>query len=256
MLFFEKFDYICNMKKTTIFTLFLLLLCCSISAQSSRKGRNNRLTIKEIVNSQLSEPEGELIGAVHEAWQRYQKGKPQKAGEKITLDAKNGYFRYDSHSAEFDEYIYVEICYWNRNDGKQLVAWNSVCIAEGKPAITECTYIELILFNPSKREWEELDEDPLSACLTEKETGPSSYGYNSDTKSYFISYSNPDRVIKMTKEEYDNWYEVKPTAIFELPRMGKDIIVKTYEGEKITPLTLKWDGMTFHRAESSIGQRH
>ena len=44
------------MKKATIFTLFLMLLCCSISAQPSRKSNSNRLTIKEIVNSQLREP--------------------------------------------------------------------------------------------------------------------------------------------------------------------------------------------------------
>ena len=53
----------------------------------------------------------------------------------------------------------------------------------------------------------------------------------------------------MTKEEYDKWYEVKPSVVYELPRVGKDIIVKIYEGKKITPLTLKWDGMTFHRAD-------
>ena len=226
-----------------------MLLCCSISAQTSRKGRSNRLTIREIVNNQLSEPEGELIGAVHDAWQRYLKGRPQKKGEKITLDAKNGYFRYDSNPAEIDEHTYVEICYWNRSDGKQLVAWNSVCISEGQPAITECTYLEFYLYNPAKHEWEELD-DEIGGCLTEKETGPSSYGYDRDNETYFISYSSPERVIKMTKEEFDKWYEVKPTTIFELPRMGKDIIVKTYEGKKITSLTLKWDGMKFHRADN------
>ena len=236
------------MGKTTIFALFLMLLCCSATAQTSRKGRS-KLTIKEIVNNYLSEPEGELIGTVHDAWQRYLKGKPQKEGEKITLDAKNGYFRFDWNPTDIDEHTYVEICYWNRSDGKQMIAWNSVCIAEGKPAFTECTYTDVILYNPAKREWESLDDDPISACLTEKETGPSSYGYKSDIDSYFISYSNPDRVIKMTKEEYDKWYEVKPSVIYELPRVGKDIIVKIYEGKKITPLTLKWDGMTFHRAD-------
>ena len=226
-----------------------MLICCNISGQTSKKGRNNRLTIREIVNSQLSEPEGELIGAVHNAWQRYLKGKPQKKGEKITLDAKNGYFRYDCNPADIDEHVYVEICYWNRTDGKQLVAWNSVCISEGKPAFTECTYFETSLYNPAKHEWEELDKDPVEDCLTEKETGPSSYGYNSDIKSYFISYSN-ERVIKMTEEEYNKWYEVKPTVIFELPRMGKDIITKIYEGKKISSLTLKWDGMKFYRADN------
>ena len=105
------------------------------------------------------------------------------------------------------------------------------------------------LYNPSKREWEELEQDPVGDCLTEKETGPSSYGYNSDTKSYFLSYSNPEKYIKMTREEFDNWLKVKPTVVFELPRKGKDIIVKTYEGKQFTPLTLKWDGMTFHRAD-------
>jgi len=237
------------MKKTTIFVLFLMTLCCSISAQTSKKGTGKRLTIKEIVNGWLSEPEGELIGTVYAAWQRYLKGKPQKKGENITLDAKNGYFRFDSYSEEIDEHTYAEICYWNRSDGKQLVAWNSVCIVEGKPAFTECTYIDISLYNPAKREWEEMDEDPVEVCLTEKEKGPSHYGYSSDFKSFFIAYSEPERIIKMTEEEYNKWYEVKPDAIFELPRMGKDIIVKTYEGTKITPLTLKWDGMKFHRAE-------
>ena len=94
-----------------------------------------------------------------------------------------------------------------------------------------------------------MDEDPVEVCLTEKEKGPSRYGYSSDFKSFFIAYSEPERIIKMTEEEYNKWYEVKPDVIFELPRMGKDIVVKTYEGNKITPLTLKWDGMKFHRAE-------
>ena len=238
------------MKRTIVLVLFLMLLCCSIGAQTARKGKSNRLTIRDVVNYQLSEPEGELIGTVYDAWQRYLKGKSQKEGEKITLDAKNGYFRFDSNPIDIDEHTYVEMCYWNRNDGKQLVAWNSVCISEGKPVITECTYIQVSLYNPAEHEWEELDEDPIGDCLTEKETGPSSYGYNSDTDSYFISYSNPERTIKMTKEEFDKWFEVKPTVIFELPRMGKDIIVKTYEGEKNTSLTLKWDGMKFHRADN------
>ncbi len=238
------------MKKTTVLALFLMLLCCSISAQPSRKSKSNRLTIKEIVNNQLSDPEGELIGAVHDAWQRYLKGKPQKKGEKIILDGRNGYFRYENNHAEIDVHTYVEICYWNRSDGKQLVAWNSVVISEDKPAVTECTYLEISLYNPSKHEWEELDEDPVGVCLTEKETGPSSYGYNSDTKSYFLSYSNPERKITMTKEEFDQWIEVRPIVIIELPRVGKDIIVKSYEGKKITTLTLKWDGMKFHRADN------
>lgn len=238
------------MKKTTVLALFLMLLCCSISAQPSRKSKSNRLTIKEIVNNQLSDPEGELIGAVHDAWQRYLNGKPLKKGEKITLDGRNGYFRYENNHAEIDEHTYVEICYWNRSDGKQLVAWNSVVIYEDKPAVTECTYLEICLYNPSSHEWEELDEDPVGVCLTEKETGPSSYGYNSDTKSYFLSYSNPERKITMTKEEFDQWIEVRPIVIIELPRVGKDIIVKTYEGKKITTLTLKWDGMKFHRADN------
>ena len=153
-------------------------------------------------------------------------------------------------SAKIDEHTYVEICFWNRSDGKQLVAWNSVIIYEDKPVFTECTYIEISLYNPAKHEWEELDDDPVGDCLTEKETGPSSYGYNSDTKSYFISYSNPEKVIMMTKEEYDKWYEMKPNVIFELPRFGKDIIVKTYKGKEFTSLTLKWDGMKFHRADN------
>lgn len=237
------------MKKTTIITLCLMMLCCSISAQTSRNGSKNRLTIKEIVNDRLGEPEGELVGIVYHAWHRYLKGKPQKKGESITLDARNGYFRFESHSEDIDDHTYVEMCYWNRSDGKQLVAWNSVCIVEGKPVFTECTYLDFNLYNPANREWEEMEEDPVMVCLTEKENGPSSYGYNSDTKSYFASYSNPERIIKMTEEEYNQWYETKPTSISELPRMGKDIIVKTYEGTKITPLTLKWDGMKFHRAE-------
>lgn len=237
------------MKKPTVFALFLLLLCCSINAQTTRKRGGNRLTIKEIVNHQLSEPEGELIYTTYKAWQRYLKGQPQKQGDKITLDPQNGYFRYDSYLAEVDEHIYVEMCYWNRSDGKQLVAWNSVTICEGRPAITECTYLEMSLYNPAKREWEELENDPVENCLTEKETGPSSYGFNSDTNSYFLSYSNPERVIRMTKEEFNKWEEVRPTVIFELPRKGKDIIVKTYEGKTFTPLTLKWDGMKFNRAD-------
>ena len=227
-----------------------MMLCCSISAQTTRKGKGNRLTIKEIVNGQLSEPEGELVGTVHDAWQRYLKGKPQKKGEKIILDTKNGYFRFESNRSDIDDHTYVEMCYWNRSDGKQLVAWNSVCICEGKPVFTECTYLETSLYNPANHEWEELDTDPIECCLTEKETGPSSYGYNSDTKSYFISYSNPPKVIQMTEEEYNKWYEVKPMVIFELPRMGKDIIVKIYEGTKITTMTFKWDGMKFHRTDN------
>ena len=53
----------------------------------------------------------------------------------------------------------------------------------------------------------------------------------------------------MTKEEYDKWHETKPEVIIELPRIGKDIIVKTYEGEIYIPMTLKWDGMKFHRPD-------
>ena len=51
----------------------------------------------------------------------------------------------------------------------------------------------------------------------------------------------------MTKEEFEAWWEVRPLVIYELPRVGKDIIVKIYEGKKITPITMKWNGMKFQK---------
>lgn len=233
------------MKRTSIILVLMLLLTSSAFAQSTKRSGAKRLNIKEIVNGYLKEPEGELVGRVNDAWEKYLKGKPQDEGVKITLDSKNGYFRYDDNSPESN--TYVEICYWNRNDGKQLIAWNSVIIEDGKPVFTECTYLDFSLYNPKKRQWEDVDEKAVGMNLSEKETGPSIYGYNSDLKSHFVTYSEEEKTIKMTKEEFEAWWEVRPLVIYELPRVGKDITVKIYEGKKITPITMKWNGLKFQK---------
>ena len=237
-----------RMKLTAMVVACLLLLCGAADAQTTKKKRaGQRKNIKDFVSFYLSEPEGELTSSVYDAWQKHLKGRRQDEGITITLDVKNGFFRYLNAYPEEDSYTYADMCYWNRKDGKQLLAWNSYIIQKQAPVFTECTFLYFMLYDPATDEWENPQEEDLGIVFGPKERGPSIYGFNSDLKSYFIEYTDEEGPIKMTEEEYNEWYKRRPELIYELPRQGKDLVVKIYEGTKITPITFRWNGMGFER---------
>lgn len=247
-------QYIWNMKqlsrmKQTAFAVACLLLLCGVAdAQTSKKkGAGQRKNIKDFVSFYLDEPEGELIGRVYEVWQKHLKGQRQDEGVTITLDVKNGFFRYLNAYPEENSYTYADMCYWNRKDGKQLLAWNSYIIQKQAPVFTECTFLYFMLYDPATGEWEHMQEEDLGIVFGPKEKGPSVYGFDSKQNSYFIQYTDEEDRIKMTEEEFEEWYRNQPLLVYELPRQGKDLVAKIYEGKKITPLTFRWNGMGFER---------
>ena len=78
--------------------------------------------------------------ALEHAMDRQRKGLPQKNGETLTIDTKNGYILLECTGEENEDYIFrLEVCFWNESDGKhKLIAFNNLAsYVEGRPCLTE-----------------------------------------------------------------------------------------------------------------------
>ncbi|MCQ2288277.1 MAG: hypothetical protein MJZ74_04200 [Muribaculaceae bacterium] len=122
-------------------SFLILLACCmlSLAAQETIKVnyKGAKPTISDFATAMFaaSQDDGdecnEPINAVHQAWNRYVKGKAQPKGEKLTVDEKNGYVVYECKNGS--SLLKVEMCYWNESDSKhKLFAYNVSCFNNGK----------------------------------------------------------------------------------------------------------------------------
>ena len=89
------------------------------------------------------------------AMKRHRNGLPQEAGDKLTIDTKNGYILFEQAGNEDEDYIFrLEVCFWNESDGRhKLIAFNNMAsYAEGRPSMTELSDIRFYRYdNNTKR---------------------------------------------------------------------------------------------------------
>lgn len=165
-------------------------------------------TISDFVTAILSqEALGEALGAMAQAWDMHLQGKPLPKNQKITVDTRNGYIRYDASHTE-GEAVYIEYCFWNCTDGKhKLVGENISLLVNGQPVDTELT-------------------------------GLSFYWY--DNTSHKLAYKYAHEL-----GEQEEWPEGATGSIRNLPRQGKTIefIYQTQSGKITRKLT--WNGSKF-----------
>ena len=93
--------------------------------------------------------------AMKSAMEHYRKGLPQEEGDTLIIDSRNGYALYEQSREEDPDYIFrLEVCFWNESDGKhKLICFNNMAsVMEGKPCITETSYVNFYRYdNATKR---------------------------------------------------------------------------------------------------------
>ena len=155
------------------------------------------------------EEEGEMdesFNAIRNAWNRYRKGLPQDEGDSITLDQKNGFICYEFRYE--DEYLRIELCYWNESDQKhKLIAYNVSCFSDGKYSAGQFDGLVFYRYDNAKKE------------LT--------WG---EAPGFDVEYGTEDGA----------W------VYYDLPRSGKNITVNyCYDNGTKKQKTLKFDGSRF-----------
>ena len=175
------------------------------------KSKRARPTIADFATAYLDHyKDTGLYAKVNEDWKRYQLKKPLRYQGHFIVDIPNGYLSYEMPGEEYNETIYLEMCYWNCADGKhQLVCCNLKSKADG----VYC--------------WREY-------------AGPSFYLYDNDNK----------KMRTIWAEDLDALYDGNCFSVFFLPRKGKDIrVMVESEGERWNEV-LKWDGYKFKSEET------
>lgn len=259
-----------NIKILTIFSAIVLLFGIKANAQKhydlddmyadERPMTSAKASISDFVSWMLAEPEDEVAGPMSEAWELYRKNKPLAEGTIITLDEKNGYFRYDVEYV--DEYenedgtteiyrstLFVEMVVWNTADGKfKVFAENTGGTIDGKPH-DEGQYDGMIFFLYDKTTHkmyylhDAIDDEEKYGLTSSKE-------WQYDGQQWF--YAN-DHVTgepkRMNSEEFDKWLEDRPVVEFSLPRTGKNIKATIYSVKGKEEREFVWDGYRFHLAK-------
>jgi len=209
-----------------------------------------RPTLQDFINSSFAEGIeyglGEVWGAVYDAWEKYKKNQKQDAGTKLTVDGKNGYFKYEhvyvNEETNEKSVLVAEICYWNCADGKhKLYCENVYCIYDGKAIETECVGISFYAFNSATRKMTHLHNETMGVQV---KTGMEGVTSGIDDGGLYVS-TNGERKY-MTREEFDKWDSEFPIVTYSLPQVGKDIIAtinnKPTGNEQVV---LKWNGFRF-----------
>ncbi|MBQ9474793.1 MAG: hypothetical protein IJU69_00865 [Bacteroidales bacterium] len=203
-------------------------------------------TIVDFVNDYLANPEDELTGALSEMWKRQRSSKAQKdKGDKVIVDVKNGYVRFEN-AEEYDckELSVTEFCFWNCSGGEYIVvANNTYLFIDGAAREGQYCGLSLSLYSKKKRLITAMGTEDLGLeTLFEQETVTS--GYDSK-KGYYIEYPDGKRIL-MNEKEYFAWLEKKPVRVWNLPRYGKDLVLKLYSKDKVLKQkTFIWDGLHF-----------
>ncbi len=197
-------------------TLAIVFAWCALAlvAQNSIKVnyKGSKPTISDFGWSYLSQAiisDGDCIdestNAIKQAWINHRKGLPLDKGDKLTIDEKNGYAVYES--VYENSMLRIEMCYWNEADGKhKLFAYNIKGFQDGK-------------YSPGQF-------DGL----------------------YFWRYSNSKK--KMTRCDAPGFELVFCTEdgdqiSYDLPRVGKNIVVNVWKDSGKESRTLKWNGRRF-----------
>ena len=155
------------------------------------------------------ELEGEMdesFNAIRYAWNRYRKGLPQDENDTISVDLKNGFICYEFRYE--DEYLRIELCYWNESDQKhKLIGYNVSCFTDGKYSAGQFDGLVFYRYDNAKKE--------LTWC---------------EAPGFDVEYGTEDGA----------W------VYYDLPRSGKNITVNyCYNDGTKKQKTLKFDGSRF-----------
>ena len=207
-----------SFKRIAMVLAILWGMSLAVSAQDYSvpvKFQGQKPVITDFVSAILSGEElGEYFGHLSDQWQRRQKG--QKTMGTWTVDAKNGFVRYEEVIKNADENSHntCEFCYWNCVDNRhKLVATSARLFWDGRPVDTEHTGLQFYVYDTETRRMEAVPQG--------------FFGMEIDV---------PGREV----------------AHYNLPQVGKDITVTAfpssqYQGKKEILIDCKWDGMHFHQ---------
>lgn len=202
--------------KRTLFAI--ILVCCTLTMAAQEGGirvkyQGAKPTISDFVNAYLnSRSDGdedctdESFNAVQQAWNNKRAGKSLRAGETLTIDAKNGFVLYES---KYEQHLLrVEMCYWNEADQKhKLYAYNVAYFTNGKYSAGQFD-------------------------------GLTFFSYDNATKR--MAYCEAPGFDAVMGNDNGEWIS------YALPRTGKDITVTTWlKNGKQQQKTLKWNGKKF-----------
>lgn len=192
-----------------------LLLSCSALVLAAQDGvkvnfKGDRPTISDFVSTFIpastdDEEYNEPLAALTDAWERHQKGLPQKEGETLTVDQRNGFVLFESKDER--SLLRIEMCYWNQSDGKhKLFAYNVGCYSDG--VYSQGQYDGLTF-------WRYDNASKTMAWV--------------DAPGFDVEYYTDDDEL----------------VSYALPRTGKDIVVTYWKDGAKKQKTLKWDGRLF-----------
>ena len=192
-----------------------LLLSCSALVLAAQDGvkvnfKGDRPTISDFVSTFIpastdDEEYNEPLAALTDAWERHQKGLPQKEGETLTVDQRNGFVLFESKDER--SLLRIEMCYWNQSDGKhKLFAYNVGCYSDG--VYSQGQYDGLTF-------WRYDNASKTMAWV--------------DPPGFDVEYYTDDDEL----------------VSYALPRTGKDIVVTYWKDGAKKQKTLKWDGRLF-----------
>ncbi len=192
-----------------------LLLSCSALVMAAQDGvkvnfKGDRPTISDFVSTFIpantdDEEYNEPLAALADAWERHQKGLPQKEGETLTVDQRNGFVLFESKDER--SLLRIEMCYWNQSDGKhKLFAYNVGCYSD--EVYAQGQYDGLTF-------WRYDNASKTMAWV--------------DAPGFDVEYYTDDDEL----------------VSYALPRTGKDIVVTYWKDGAKKQKTLKWDGRLF-----------
>jgi hypothetical protein len=152
--------------KKYILTVIVLMMGLAVQAQSFRvNSKGSSPNISDFVTAVLLRDGDEFIRGTQENWTRRQQGKPLEDGASFTVDAKNGFARFDKRYSS-NTYSYVEICYWNCSDKKRkIIAVNSGCIEQGRHVNSEFTTLKFYVYNNQSKTMEWLSRQDIGAAI-------------------------------------------------------------------------------------------
>lgn len=151
--------------------------------------------IVDFVTVFLNTSEDEHHGSLQNIWQKHLNNKPLDRGDKVTVDARNGYVRFESSD---DSFVAVtEMCYWNCSDGlHKLFAENLTITQNGRPIYTEYSGLCIYVYDNATQKLYWCDQELLG--LTDDVRGDVTFNLPRNGKDIEVLFHNNSRTVKKT----------------------------------------------------------
>lgn len=230
------------MRARTIILLLTVLLTCGPAW-----GRvHRRAGIVDFVNDYVAEPEGDLCGAVADAWAHYLRHERQDEGVTLDVDERHGFMCYRHVSPEGPDSLTLQMCYWNCADKRhKLVATSVWTISDGYAVTGQFDGLDFMLYDSATGQSEPVSPEDYGL---DRFYGLDldSDGYDAARRAFYVTDA-AGKTTYMTRDEWDEWTRNRSVNTFMLPREGKDIIQVTRRGHRQTLTRWRWNGSRFSR---------